>query len=130
MRLICRIAVLAGVAGVSACASTKVPPAAQADGGPGGGVARRNYEARIRRTSFGIPHIVAADLGSLGFGEGYAQAEDHLCTIADQVVRGRGERAKYFGRGDGDRHLLSDVAAKAMRARLDADSGRAAPPKE
>ena len=34
-------------------------------------------------------HIQAADLPSLGFGEGYAQAEDHLCTIADQVVRGR-----------------------------------------
>jgi acyl-homoserine lactone acylase PvdQ len=88
------------------------------------------YEATIRRTSYGIPHIAATDLASLGFGEGYAQAEDHLCTIDDQVVRRRGERAKYFGRGEGDRHVLSDIAAKAMRAREDADSGRAAEPQE
>src|SRR5688500_4066500 len=72
------------------------------------------YEATIRRTSFGIPHIQAADLPSLGFGEGYAQAEDHLCTIADQVVRRRGERSKYFGRGQGDRHLVSDIVVKAL----------------
>jgi acyl-homoserine-lactone acylase len=73
------------------------------------------YEARIRRTSYGIPHIEAANLGSLGFGEGYAQAEDHLCTIAEQVVEARGERAKYFGRGERDRHVNSDIVVKALR---------------
>ena len=72
------------------------------------------YEAQIRRTSHGIPHITAADIGSLGFGEGYAQAEDHLCSVADQVVRARGERSKYFGPGDDDRHLRSDVTMKAL----------------
>jgi acyl-homoserine-lactone acylase len=81
-----------------------------------GDISSARYEATIRRTSYGIPHIVAADLPSLGFGEGYAQAEDHLCTIADQVVRGRGERSMYFGRGEGDRHLLGDIAAKALLA--------------
>jgi FtsP/CotA-like multicopper oxidase with cupredoxin domain len=30
------------------------------------------YEATIRRTSYGIPHIVAADLARLGFGEAVA----------------------------------------------------------
>ena len=84
------------------------------------------YEATIRRTSYGIPHIQAADLPSLGFGEGYAQAEDHLCTIADQVVRGRGERSKYFGRGQGDRHLVSDIVVKALGAREGADHTRSA----
>jgi acyl-homoserine-lactone acylase len=73
------------------------------------------YEARIRRTSYGIAHVEAADLPSLGFGEGYAQAEDHLCSIADQVVRARGERSKYFGRGAGDEHLLRDAGFKALR---------------
>jgi acyl-homoserine-lactone acylase len=73
------------------------------------------YEARIRRTRFGIPHIEAKDLGSLGFGEGYAQAEGHLCTIADQIVRVRGERAKYFGPGPNDAYLLSDTGMKAPR---------------
>jgi len=105
-------------------------PAASAQGNPSAVDTAGRYEATIRRTSYGIPHIVAADLASLGFGEGYAQAEDHLCTIADQVVRVRGERAKYFGRGEGDRHLLSDIAVKALGARADADSSRAVEPQE
>ena len=54
--------------------------------------ATSSYKARIRRTSFGIPHIEAANLASLGFGEGYAQAEDDLCTIAEQVIEARGLR--------------------------------------
>ena len=52
----------------------------------------QTYSATIRRTSFGIPHIQAADLASLGFGEGYAFAADHLCSLADQVIYVRGER--------------------------------------
>lgn len=73
-----------------------------------------DYRAQIRRTSFGIAHIKAADIGSLGFGEGYAQAEDHLCTIADQIIRARGERARYFGPGPNNVHLLSDVGLRGM----------------
>jgi acyl-homoserine-lactone acylase len=72
------------------------------------------YRATIRRTSYGIPHIEANDLASLGFGEGYAQAEDHLCTIADQVIRARGERAKFFGPGEENANLLSDVGIKGL----------------
>ena len=72
------------------------------------------YEARIRWTSYGIPHVEARDLGSLGFGDGYAQARDHLCDIADQVVRARGERSRFFGRGPNDRHLNSDLGMRAL----------------
>ncbi len=79
--------------------------------------ATAGYKARIRRTSFGIPHIEAANLASLGFGEGYAQGEDHLCTIAEQVIEARGQRAKYFGRGPGDAYLNSDIVVKALRVR-------------
>jgi acyl-homoserine-lactone acylase len=83
----------------------------------GRATATAGYKARIRRTSFGIPHIEAADLASLGFGEGYAQAEDHLCTIAEQVIEARGQRAKYFGRGPRDGYLNSDIVVKALRVR-------------
>lgn len=76
--------------------------------------AEPRYEARIRRTSYGIPHIQAKDFGSLGYGEGYAQAEDHLCTIADQVVRANGERSKYFGPGKQQEHVASDLTMKAF----------------
>ncbi|MDR5857372.1 penicillin acylase family protein [Caballeronia sp. LZ062] len=55
------------------------------------------YRAEIRRTQAGIPHVRAADWGSLGFGYGYAQAEDTLCTLADGFVTYRGERSAYFG---------------------------------
>ena len=72
------------------------------------------YEAEVRRTAHGIPHITAKDYGSLGFGEGYAFAQDHLCSLADQVIRVRGERAKYFGTGDRNRHLNSDIAMRAL----------------
>ena len=72
------------------------------------------YKATIRRTSYGIAHIVADDVPSLAFGDGYAGAEDHLCSLADQVVRARGERSRFFGRGEGDRHLQSDIVAKAV----------------
>ncbi len=73
------------------------------------------YRATIRRTSHGIAHIEADTLANLGFGEGYAHAEDHFCSLADVVVRARGERAKYFGRGDNDAHWNNDVAMKGLR---------------
>jgi acyl-homoserine-lactone acylase len=72
------------------------------------------YSAEIRRTSHGIPHITAKDMGSLGFGEGYAFAQDHLCSLADQVVKARGERARFFGSGENDRHLNNDIAIRAL----------------
>ena len=72
------------------------------------------YQARVRRTSYGVAHIEAANLESLGFGEGYAQAEDHLCTIADQIVKVRSERAAYFGAGPDNAHLLSDAGLLAL----------------
>lgn len=90
---------------LSACAGHNAGGDGSADG----------YTATIRRTSYGIPHIVARDMGSLGFGEGHAFAEDHLCSLADQVVRARGERARYFGRGDRDQHLNSDITVTALR---------------
>ena len=53
--------------------------------------------ADIRRTSFGVPHIRASDERGLGFGIGYAYAQDNLCLLANEVVTVNGERARYFG---------------------------------
>jgi len=93
------------------------------------GSAASGYDVTIRRDAYGVPHIVAADFGSLGYGEGYAFAQDHACTLADQVLRARGERARYLGRGERDVHLASDVVAHAFSTE---DAGRlsfeAAPP--
>lgn len=68
-------------------------PAEAAPGSRDAGV----YRATITRTAHGIPHIVADDWGSLGFGHGYATAETNLCNLADTVVTGRGERSRWFG---------------------------------
>ena len=88
------------------------------------------YSAEIRRASHGVPHITAKDMGSLGFGEGYAFAQDHLCSLADQVVKVRGERARYFGPGENNRHLNSDIAFRALGIYEQARSMLQSMPKE
>ncbi|MFG2626797.1 penicillin acylase family protein [Streptomyces sp. NPDC048473] len=76
--------------------SASLPPAT-ADGSrthrPSGG----GLSAVIRYTEYGIPHIVAKDYANLGFGNGWAQAADQVCTLADGFVTLRGERSRYFG---------------------------------
>ena len=37
------------------------------------------YAATVRRTSHGIPHVLANDYASLGYGYGHAFAQDNLC---------------------------------------------------
>ncbi len=66
------------------------------------------YEVDIRWTSWGIPHIEGADFGSVGHGMGYAFARDHVCTLADQVVMARSERARWFGPGPDDLYINQD----------------------
>jgi hypothetical protein len=56
--------------------------------------------------------VTARDCGSLGFGEGYACAGPSVLA-ADQVIKVRGERAKYFGPGDRNRNVMN----VSMRAR-------------
>ncbi|MFJ4196180.1 acylase [Pseudomonas sp. NPDC089534] len=53
--------------------------------------------ADIRRTAFGVPHISAQNERGLGFGIGYAYAQDNLCLLANEVVTVNGERSRYFG---------------------------------
>ena len=72
------------------------------------------YSADITFTDFGIPHIVADDYGSLGFGEGYVAAEDHLCNISHIVLRSKGELARNLGPGDNNSNLLSDYAVHGL----------------
>jgi acyl-homoserine-lactone acylase len=52
----------------------------------------------IRRTSYGVPHILAQDLGALGFGLAWVQLEDYGAKVVVNFMRSRGELARYFGR--------------------------------
>ncbi|MCU1761845.1 acylase [Pseudomonas sp. 14P_8.1_Bac3] len=53
--------------------------------------------AEIRRTSFGVPHIRADNERGLGYGIGYAYAQDNLCLLANEITTVNGERSRYFG---------------------------------
>ena len=56
-----------------------------------------DVSADIRRATFGIPHIKASDERGLGYGIGYAYAQDNLCLLANEVVTVNGQRSSYFG---------------------------------
>jgi acyl-homoserine-lactone acylase len=61
------------------------------------GAAAGRLSAQIRYTTGGIPHILAHDWASLGFGYGYAFAKDNLCTMANDYVTVEAQRSRYFG---------------------------------
>ncbi|MFC3572148.1 penicillin acylase family protein [Streptomyces yaanensis] len=79
--------------------------------------------AVIRYTEYGIPHIVAKDYAGLGFGDGWAQAADQVCTLADGFVTLSGERSRFFGPDaapDGSlsaatKNLTSDLYFRGVR---------------
>src|SRR3954452_9555981 len=57
------------------------------------------YQAKIRRTAYGIPHIEAKNYTGLGYGYGYANAQDNICVLAETYVTVDAERARWFGPG-------------------------------
>ncbi len=86
------------------------------------------YEADIRWTTHGVAHIRAGDWGGLGFGQGWACARDHLPTIADQIVKVRGDRARHHGPGPDGSHVASDFGYLALGVAARASSLRDAQP--
>ena len=94
------------IAGVVAVLSASVAHAKTAGGDT----------VEIRRTSFGIPHIKARSERGLGFGIGYAYAQDNVCLLARDVVTARGDRSRYWGgdakTDDGASNLESDFFFK------------------
>jgi acyl-homoserine-lactone acylase len=87
------------------------------------------YQATVRRTSFGIPHVQAPDWGSLGFGYGYAFAQDNFCVLAGDVLVATGTRSRYFGPGGGNLAsdsvyglLNTDALTQSAWEQLDADT--------
>ena len=75
-----------------------------------------DYRAEITRTSYGIPHIRATTWAGLGYGTGYAYAQDNICTIADTFVTVRAQRSRYFGP-----NRFTVASAKPSDRNLDSD---------
>ncbi|MFT7048238.1 MAG: acyl-homoserine-lactone acylase [Halioglobus sp.] len=59
------------------------------------------YSAEVRRTEYGIPHIKAEDWGSLGYGFGYAYAQDNFCVVMREIVFATGRSAELIGESEG-----------------------------
>jgi acyl-homoserine-lactone acylase len=55
------------------------------------------YEATIVRTTHGIPHVTASNWRGIGYGVGYAYAQDNLCMMAEEFATVAGERSLHFG---------------------------------
>ena len=55
------------------------------------------YDVTITRTEYGIPHIVGKNFGDVGYGYGYAFAQDNLCVMAADYVTVEGQRSRWFG---------------------------------
>lgn len=72
------------------------------------------YEATIRRTTDGVPHIIANDLASVAYGQGWVSGEDHGCTLIDQVIKIYGQRAATLGPGGDGENIESDFAWRAI----------------
>ncbi len=96
-------------------ASAAIALLAACAGAPGTGDSAK-MTAEIRRTAYGVPHIKANTYAGLGFGLGYASAEDNICEIAERIMTVNGERAKHLGRGDNDANLNSDLFHKRLIA--------------
>lgn len=77
-------------------------------------VGPQGYGAVITRTSDGVPHIRAADLLNVSFGQGWASAEDHPCDLVDQVIKVSSQRAATFGPGEEDANINSDFGWAAI----------------
>lgn len=90
-------------------ASAQTPHRTQVASAQAGG-----YTATIRRTSYGVPHIKADSFANLGFGTGYAQAEDNVCVIAEAIVTADGDRSDSFGATDSN--IQSDLFFRDVNA--------------
>ncbi len=55
-------------------------------------------QVEIRRTTHGVPHILAQNLKAAGYGLGWAQVEDYGARVPIGLLKVRGELARFFGR--------------------------------
>ncbi|MEH6346946.1 MAG: penicillin acylase family protein [Bermanella sp.] len=68
----------------------------------------------IEYTSFGVPHISADNAKSLYYGQAYAHAKDNMCTLAEEVIGVRAQRALTFGAGSNDANIAADLAVQVL----------------
>lgn len=111
-RLIAALATVTLFAGLVACTNDSDESSADHRGEVVGSGHR--YKATIRRTTDGVAHISGATVADAAFGQGYASGQDRSCDLAEQVLKVRGERARWLGPGAEDANINSDVAWRTI----------------
>jgi acyl-homoserine-lactone acylase len=63
-------------------------------------VPTRDYvsHVEVRRTTHGVPHIKADNLGAAEYALAYVQSEDYGARVPLDLLRARGEMGRWFGR--------------------------------
>jgi penicillin amidase/acyl-homoserine-lactone acylase len=77
------------------------------------------YDARIERDEFGVPHIFGARDADVAFGLGYAHSEDDFGTIAEVVAAVRGRLAETKG----ESAAIGDYLVRLFRVWEAVDAG-------
>jgi acyl-homoserine-lactone acylase len=72
-------------------------------------VASAQSAGTIRWDEYGVPHIYGPDVVTVARGLGYAQMENHAETLLTNIAKARGRLAEYFGPGDSNTNLNSDI---------------------
>ena len=83
--------------------------------------AAAQYDARIIRDEWGVPHIFGKTDADASFGFGYAHAEDDWETIQDVIIAARGMSAQYKGKAVAPQDYLYDLfkVREAVEAKYD-----------
>ncbi|WP_157976512.1 penicillin acylase family protein [Parahaliea mediterranea] len=68
----------------------------------------QHEQFEIRRDSYGVPHVYAANIVSLYFGFGYAIAQDRLFQLEMAKRTGNGSIAEVLG----SEYLITDIATR------------------
>ena len=68
-----------------------------------------NYNARIIRDKWGVPHIFGKTDADASFGFGYAHAEDDWKHIQESVMSARGMTSQYKGKDAAPQDYLYDL---------------------
>ncbi|HOT50344.1 MAG TPA: penicillin acylase family protein, partial [Candidatus Hydrogenedentes bacterium] len=57
----------------------------------------KQYDVRILRDTWGVPHVFGKTDADTAFGIGFAHSEDDFATIQESLLAGRGELASVKG---------------------------------
>ena len=68
--------------------------------------------AEVRRTTHGVPHIVASDIAAAEYALAYVQCEDYGARVVNDLLRATGQMSRWFGRDS----IEHDFVARQARA--------------